>query len=376
MKREIEGHVGGTSDFFGRDYLLRSLFQGVAKGWSFGLCGGPKSGKTSVLYQLDRVSRAKWKNDPGGLRVVPVIVDLSASKWSKRVLLPEIIWTQLVETLSEPALRGGSGDLKLPRPVFNSRTELPWETLIRSCADLYRELRGGKGWCRYVLCIDNGDLLLTKRFKQILPAFLDFVNLKQEHTPVALICSGTRIFREYLFDEVGHFSKWLRPIVLSPLLEAEARSMINYWLPEASDEEASDLLSITGQHPYLLARILSEVKERNLLGNLRSAMDGALIDLELLFEAIWSEFDLGRGVTYRGSYAAPEHSLMQFLLDCGEHGTTIRDAEREIGLRPLKDYFEFLEYQCLVERTLRGNERLVRSRCSLWNEWYRDRVSM
>ena len=217
---------------------------------------------------------------------------------------------------------------------------------------------------------------MTTPFQDSLEPLLEFAKQEEDWGPLACIIAGTRILREYIFDDTGYFHKWLRPALAGPLLEGESLAMISYWIPEADEEHKRHLLSITGNHPYLLARILREVKSHNLLNNLRAAMDGALIDLETLFDSLWTEFDLGRGITYRGAYAAPEHALMQLLIDCGDEGTTIKNAERELGMRPLKDYCEFLEYQCVVERTLRGDLKIARARCALWNEWYRDRISL
>ena len=376
MEEATQGHVGGKPYFFGREYLLRSLLQGTEKGWSFGLCGGPKSGKTSTLYQLKERSRKKWKSQPGRSKVVPVILDLKECKGTGIAKLPEMIWNCLIDNLSDPLVRGGAGDIPAPKPKFIPRSGDPWELLATSCSELWNALRGTEGWCRYLICIDHGDLLLTKQFKNTLGPLLEFAKREDDAFPLACIVTGTRILREYLFDDMGYFHQWLRPMLLGPLLEGEALAMTSYWIPEANENQKLHLLSITGNHPYLLARILREVKAHNLLDNLRAAMDGALIDLEILFDSIWTEFDLGRGVTYRGAYAAPEHALMQLLVDCGDDGSTIRNAERELGMRPLKDYCEFLEYECVVERTLRGDAKIARAKCALWNEWYRDRISL
>lgn len=376
MNEATQGHVGAKPYFFGRDFLLRSLLQGTEKGWSFGVCGGPKSGKTSLIYQLQELSRKKWLSRSHGTKIVPIIVELSFSKRPRPGGLAGLLWKQIVDALNDPLVRGGSGEMNIPRPNFQAQRVEPWELLTESCSELWEELRGQQGWCRYVLCIDGGDYLLTKQFKHELQPLIEFVQLKQEYAPHAVIIAGTRVLREYLFDDVGYFHHWLRPLVLPPLLESEALAMIRYWLPEASLEQANQILSLTGSQPYLTARILHEIKMNGLLSNIRAATDAAVVDLEVFFDSIWAEFDLGRGVTYRGAYAAPEHALMQLLLDCGETGITIKSAERELGMRPLKDYCDFLEYQGLVERTLRGNERIMRSRCALWSDWYRDRISM
>ena len=142
MEEATQGHVGGKPYFFGREYLLRSLLQGTEKGWSFGLCGGPKSGKTSTLYQLKELSRKKWKSQPGRSKVVPVILDLKECKGTGIAKLPEMIWNCLIDNLSDPLVRGGAGDIPAPKPKFIPRSGDPWELLATSCSELWNALRG------------------------------------------------------------------------------------------------------------------------------------------------------------------------------------------------------------------------------------------
>ncbi len=80
-----------------------------------------------------------------------------------------------------------------------------------------------------------------------------------------------------------------------------------------------------------------------------------------------------RGVTYRGAYAAPEHALMQLLIDMPE-GCDILTAERELDIRPLKEYSEFLEYVGVVERCLLLDTVKYRAHFDLWNVWYSERI--
>ena len=121
--------------------------------------------------------------------------------------------------------------------------------------------------------------------------------------------------------------------------------------------------------------LLDEIIEYNLVRNLRAAADNASMRLEPIFERLWSAFDRGRGVNYRGSYAAPEHALMQVLMEMGEYGCTSKQAEREVGLRPLKEFADFLVSCAVVERNMRDNQYVLQAKNMLWNDWYRQRIS-
>ena len=92
-----------------------------------------------------------------------------------------------------------------------------------------------------------------------------------------------------------------------------------------------------------------------------------------LFEAVWRELDLGRGVTYRGAYAAPEHALLQHLIECGAP-VDLKTAERDLGIKPLREFAELLEYCGVVERVLVGDTTCFRAPGRLWNSWYSARV--
>ena len=364
------------SSFFGREYLLRSLLQAGAQGRWLGLCGGPSSGKTSTLRQLLVLSRRQWKRAPQETPYVPVLVDLNECRGAGAAQLPALIWRQVTAALREPTVRGGAGEIEMPTPAFTGREGDPWQVLMQSCEELWGGLRGREGWCRYFLCVDNADLLLSGQFKHSLGPLVEFVERGEDFAPCGLIVAGSRVLREYLVDDLGYFHKSVRPVFLSPLLEAPSESMIRATLSRVTPAQLQVIQEMTGNHPRLLSLCLHEIRVSGALGSVHSLMRRVSLAAEGLFEEIWEQFDLGRGVTYRGAYAAPEHALMQLLIDQKDQGTTVKEAERELGLRPLADYFELLELLGVVERTLRGDQRVTRARCRLWNQWYLDRISL
>ena len=52
-----------------------------------------------------------------------------------------------------------------------------------------------------------------------------------------------------------------------------------------------------------------------------------------------------------------------------------KQAEREVGLRPLKEFADFLVSSSVVERTMRDNQYVLQAKNMLWNDWYRQRIS-
>ncbi len=59
----------------------------------------------------------------------------------------------------------------------------------------------------------------------------------------------------------------------------------------------------------------------------------------------------------------------------GAKGLTSKQLEREIGMRPIKEYTEVLEYLGVIERSMRGSTFVLQGRCALWNDWYRERIA-
>ncbi|MBI3178678.1 MAG: hypothetical protein HYZ27_03400 [Deltaproteobacteria bacterium] len=179
------------------------------------------------------------------------------------------------------------------------------------------------------------------------------------------------MFREQVRDDNSPLAG-LRSLATGALKDDEAMALVRRGFPDARDEWLTALLHTTGKHPYLMQRFLAELEVRP-----DTSLDDVIAitreDCSALFAEIWDMFDLDRGVTYRGAYAAPEHALMQFLLDFGGDAS-LEVAERELGIRPLREYAEFLEYAGVVERVLRGDEPHYRAACDLWNIWYSERI--
>ena len=363
--------VAGRREFAGRDSLVRSLAQGFVSHRSFAVCGGPLTGRTSTLNHVTLLIHERWRRVPAETKVVPVTLDLA--DWSRVAprLVPELLWGALLPALTDPRVAGEAGPPEAPRTDFR-RTRDPWGHLFELLEDLFSRMRGTSAWCEYGLLVDNADWLFDPRLDVIQPMVIDFVKMKESWSPRSVTFAGGRYLREHLLDPRAPLA-FLRPMLLGPLREDEAERLVRAGLPEIDPELSRTLLSATGRHPYALARVAAELEARGLEIGVEAAVDAAAQDCLALFARIWNELDLDRGVTYRGAYAAPEHALLQLLIDY-QQGCDLRTAERELGIRPLKEYAELLEYLGIVERVIQGNEQRLRPHFELWNIWYGERI--
>lgn len=233
-------------------------------------------------------------------------------------------------------------------------------------------MSGTPRWCRYVLIIDHADVLFTPSLEGCLEPLAELLAAGAPGSPLGLLAAGGRLSREML-RESGMPLRSLRPLLLGALRESEAVALIRVGNPEMEESEVQALQQLSGRHPYVLQCLLCEMEKAGFKISAKNAVRGAAARIQALFAAIWAEFDLGRGVTYRGAYAAPEHAFMQLLID-REQEVDLRLAEHDLGIKPLKEYAEFLEYVGVIERVLRGNTFLVKAGFSIWNSWYRERL--
>ena len=258
-----------------------------------------------------------------------------------------------------------------PRPHWAKSKNL-WEDFQNLCQNWWADLQGTNAWCEYALLVDNGDLLLERALRECLEPLHGLLQTKADWAPQAAIVAGGRLLREHLFDTRAPMSS-LRPMFLGALKVNDAQALIRAGFPDLSQDWVEAITDATGRNPFLLQRMLAELEARGEVGNIEILVDIVAEDCIQLFQLFWNEFDLGRGLTYRGAYAAPEHALMQLLIDLRK-GADVRTAERELGIRPLKEYAEFLEYLGVAERILAGDKLFWRPHFELWNVWYNERI--
>ena len=370
----VDQPVGGTPGFFGRDRALRTLRNGLERGRSFGLIGGPGTGRTSVLMELAAREKKRWVPTYRGTKFLPVYLDLRGSGGGPSAVA-ELLWQGLNRALTDPRVRGGAGPLESPKLALRGDAKVVWKSLEEGLENLWASLRGTEGWCRYVVLMDHIEGRDITGLTAHLEPLLALTARDADFAPASVVVAGARRLRECLYERRGPMHGALTPVLLGALTEHEAAGFIRAVLPMATAAHVREIGAVTGRHPNLMARVLTEVVTYKLIDKLRAASDNASMRAEVYFESIWDTIDDGRQLTYRGSYAAPEHAIMQTLIHSGHRGLTSKQLEREIGLRPIKEYTEVLEYLGVIERTMRGPSFLLTASCKLWNDWYRERIA-
>lgn len=367
-----EQPVTGPGRFFGRQILVRSLVQGLTRDRGFLVLGGPRTGRTSTLAQVAALMRESWRRMPEALKTVPVRFDATAAAaGGRRTFLPAL-WRAITEAVRQPQVAGGGGVVEIPT-LEVGRSDAPWEAFRAACKELWDRLSGTPGWCQWCLLVDGGDVLASYEMEEAQEPLASLVRSDEAWAPRGAAIAAGRLLRENVWDHRSPLN-FMRPLLLGALRDSEAESLVRVGFPDAEQERIQGLLRMTGKHPYLLQRALAELEGSGselMLEDIAYAIEP---ESDALMEAIWHQFDLDRGVTYRGAYAAPEHALMQYVLDAGGE-VDLRSAERDLGIRPLKEYAEFLEFAGVVERTLKGDVTTYRPQFDTWSFWYRQRVS-
>jgi hypothetical protein len=355
----------------GCNTLLRALSSASTKRRSFALVGGPRMGKTSILKQLITQSRTQWQRRPQEFKVVPIYIDLHLLLKGGWRTFAQQLWKCIIDGVMDPRLHGDASLPKRPRPDFR-KVKHPWDLLGQSLNAFWSQLGGTAAWCEYILIFDQADLFLHRNFDGVTDFMAELFRGQEPWRPQAIIAAGGRSFREALLDSSFGLSS-LRVLSLAPLNMSDTQRLIRRGFDESSMDFHKSLMAASGRHPYVMQRILAEYETHGSAISIEEAVDRAAGDCLALFDAIWEQFDLGRGISYRGVYAAPEHALMRLLIDSSA-SWSIQDAERELGIHPLKEYAEFLEYIGVIEKNITGNTVNYSAHFELFNLWYSERL--
>ncbi len=367
-----EHPVSGAGQFFGREQLLRSLSTRLLQGRSFALCGGPRTGRTSMLMQLEALIAERRHREPQAPKLIMVRVDVAKIGAGRAPQLFPAMWEHLTIAVRDPHLGGAPPPLATAKVRFDARERLT-ETYLEASRSLWQPLVGTPAWCRYVLMLDNIDSLLNYEHAHEVHALDALLRTRESEAPQAIVLTGGRLLREQLLDRRAPLHS-ARAVPLGILRQSEAVAVLRTGLSELDAEGITMMLGTTGRHPYLLQRIGAELEQQQGGFDVLEATRQASHDAMQLFEGIWAAFDFGRHVSYRGAYAAPEHALMQLLVDAPQ-GVTIDHAERTLGIRPMREHAEFLELVGVAEHVLHQDVPTWVAPNQLWNSWYQRRIS-
>lgn len=363
--------VSESTGFVGRQLLLRTLMDGLCQQRSYAVLGGPQLGKSSLLLRLGHSLQERSKRRTReSLPIVVLVVPPSPFE-------PNSFWRELNRCICQsipnftPATQTSKKNSQRTTVVV---TEKPWHAVQKNCQDMWRTLAGTHGWRRYILLLDQADILAETNQREHVLALFDWIQSHQDGAPDALVLTGSRQLREASRDPKGVFAH-LRPLFLRLLTVVEARRLCQAAFKDADSLWQDNILRATGRHPFLLQRLLAAMSTRPTPCAIDDLWPETQPNIENWFEQIWNQLDFGRGVNVRGSYAAPEHALLQWLIQRAEP-MSLRLAERELGIRPLNEFAELLEYLGIVETVLVKDEPRYQAPIGLWNNWYRQRIRL
>ena len=357
--------------FVGRELLMRTLREGCERGRSLAIFGGPRMGRTSILFCLASLLKKRLNQFPSKTKLIPVFFDIGAHAADPVATLAKKMWTAITSAVCDASITGRDAPPSFAEPAFAKVGKDVWPLFKESLAKLEKESAGTSAWCRHIWLLDNVELLLARNKDDIITFISHSCNAQYVGAPKSVIATGGRLLREVQQKKKSPLAM-LRPLFLSVHLEHDAHKFIQSGLPHLADSKVDEILRLSGRHPYVLSRLLAEI-EKNGDNPLEYVAQQARHDLETLFNLMWDELDLNRGLTYRGAYAAPEHALLQLLIDIGAP-LDVKSAETQLGLKHLKEFTEMLDYLGLAEKVLKGGEPFIRAHFVLWNQWYTDRI--
>ena len=212
------GRIDNPAEFFGRDELLRRIFEELGKGSNLSLIGEREVGKSSLLYVIHR-------------------------RGADRLGLPAKSLLQIdmqVVHSEDDFFEALCAELDLSEPCRGYR--------------LARQLRGK----HYILCLDEIEKMRRDRFsadvRDELRGLADGAN-----APLTLVVASGMPLAELFPDKLGEVSPLANicsPLDVPPFTRAEARGFLEARLGGTGvtfdEDEVADLLERSGRHPARL----------------------------------------------------------------------------------------------------------------------------
>ena len=359
--------------FVGRATLLRTLQVNLPLGRSYVVLGGPKTGRTALLQRMTAWQKQQARSTGAALATwIPVTLDLRTARPDRPQFMVDALWTALTKAVLDPWVQGT--DI-IPRAenIDFRREKDPWTRFDAACETLWAALAHTPGWCRWALFCDNAEVLAQAGVaRSIAEHLVGWCDLQRAHRPTSVLWAGAPTMLDLLATPSGPLAE-LRRLPMGALRDAEAQAMYRaYGRPDLpADAPLEVLMQLSGKHPWLLQRLF-EAAQAQPEGSLEAYQQTCRADAEALF----AEYLALLGPLYdaRGE-PSTMHALLQALLSAGGD-IPVEQAERTLGLRPVKDAIEFLESLAIVEKTVRGNTPTVRAANIWWNNWYQQNVGL
>ncbi|MBX0331486.1 CHAT domain-containing protein [Oscillochloris sp. ZM17-4] len=221
------GRIDDPAEFFGRDELLRRIFEELGKGSNLSLIGERQVGKSSLLAAIQRQGAERLGLPPAALLSINM---------------------QLIHS-EEDFFDALCGELGLDRTYRGYHLD--------------RRLRGK----RYILCLDEIEKMRRDRFtadvRDELRGLADGAG-----APLTLVIASSLPLDELFPDKLGETSPLniCSPLDVPPFTRAEARAFLADRLRDTGvafdADEVAELLEQSGRHPGRLQQLAAELYRR------------------------------------------------------------------------------------------------------------------
>lgn len=338
---------------YGRDALLRDLRDGLAGNpkYSFGVAGGRRMGKTTLLRRVQRDLQARlaeWRDS--GLLVIPIYVD---GLTLPRPLAEKDMWALLFSEL-ESALSDTSHSL------IQSDFE-PFKSAVRSA---FRDLEEQP---RVIVMFDEVEPFIVCDWAN---AFLSHWRALLSNTPgvseyFAAVFAGARemdALRRDIGSPLKDILEWrsLRSFTYEDSCTLMQEPIDHRWDRSFLEQVYRE----TEGHPMLLQYVMQQVCRHGAEGRSRSTVDR-------LVEQAVERFSRERGWQFGewwGRYCTPAAQRVYARLHADDGLVPLRSLVREFGLEEANDAVEVLQHVGLAA----DEEEGLAFRCSgdMFRRWY------
>jgi len=356
----------------GREGLVRTLVDHSDRGTAVALIAGPGMGKTSVFERYIQTTYKQWERIPKKLKIVPVYIQLGQIPNNKK-LSPHEFWAHLLTTIlqevTHPRVFISGKPQSFPIPKFLAKED-PFKIFDEALTHVVQKISGTAMWCRYRFIFDQSDLLFHPVYSPVTQKLLGVIKQNELASPYGVtFIGGRRLYEQSLRKKsLFHF---LRRVPMACFNESDIFQYLQKRMPNISQETMQQVQHFSGGHPTVLEKLVQALAETT--EDFDAALRQVATTIEPLFKLIWQEFDLGRGINYRGTYSAPEHAVMLYLIEQKKE-VPVRILEKELGLKRLHDIIEFLCYVGVATKVLQNDKTLIRASFHLWNQWYLWRI--
>jgi hypothetical protein len=354
------------AEFVGRGTVLRALQQGLTGRRSFVLWGSPGSGRTALLRAFAQQTYESWRRRRVTTKVVPVYVPLAQVVRAGQFHAQ--LWEWLRTAVQDARVHEDAAQPQARTVNFLARRVDPTALFLDAAADLWRHMHGTGAWCLTAYLIDDGDRLAEPGMEPVRMLLQRLWEAEEDWAPTATAIAGGRPLRELLFDDEGPLHQF-RLLALGALEVSAATHWAQSALPTLSAEAVLRVCQLSGGHPATLRSLVERIATQVQPDIDRAVTDASVALVEGL-QRIWDDIDMGRRATYRGAYAAPEHALMQFLIERGGLGATVQEAEGELGIAALREFAAVLDALGVAEKHVAGPTERYYAHFGLWNQWY------